>query len=66
MASISVLTSLKALGAWVFWGVELDDRRMHSVQWDRVLADNIEGGLGVGSLFSFNMAMLFHWHLHIF
>ena len=34
---------------------------MHWVRWDRVLADMQEGGLGVGSLLSFNRAMLFKW-----
>ena len=34
---------------------------MHWVRWDRVLAAKDEGCLGVGSLYSFNRAMMLRW-----
>lgn len=61
LVPMSVLTSLEALRAKFFWGADVDERRMHRVRWDRVLASREEGGLGVGSLFSFNRAMMFRW-----
>ena len=39
---------------------------MHWVRWDRVITSPREGGLGVGSLFSFNRAMLFKWWWRFF
>lgn len=34
---------------------------MHWVRWDKVVSSRGEGGLGVGSLFSFNRSLLFRW-----
>ena len=34
---------------------------MHWVRWEKVMASKQEGGLGVGSLLSFNLDLLFKW-----
>lgn len=44
-----------------FWGADVDERRMHWVRWDKVLAVKEEGGLRVGNFFSFNRAMMLQW-----
>lgn len=41
--------------------MDLDDKCMHWIRWDRMMASRADGGLGVGSLYSFNRAMLFKW-----
>ena len=61
MVPTLVLKSLETLCSRFFWGAELDDRCIHWVQWDKVLVARKEGGLGVGSLFSFNRAMIYRW-----
>lgn len=58
---LSVLHSLESLKARFFWGAYLGKRRTHKVSWDRVLASKKEGGLGVGSLFAYNKALIFKW-----
>ncbi|XP_052625816.1 uncharacterized protein LOC128132862 [Lactuca sativa] len=61
LAPISVLKVLESLRARFFWGADIDERRMHWVRWDRVLTSRDDGGLGIGSLFSFNRALIFRW-----
>lgn len=39
---------------------------MHWIQWDRVLSFLNDGGLGVGSLFTYNRALLLRWYWHFF
>lgn len=61
MVPSSVINSLECLRSIFFWGADLEDTCMHWVRWDRVLADKKEDGIGIGSLFSFNRALLFRW-----
>ena len=56
---VTVLKNLESLRARFFWGADQGEKRMHWMRWDRVLTSQEEGGLGIGSLFSFNRAMLF-------
>lgn len=66
LTPMSVLTSLKVIRARFFWGADLAERHMHWVRWDKVLAIKDKGGLGVGSLFSFNRTMMFRWQWRFF
>lgn len=34
---------------------------MHRVTWNKILASKEVGGLGVGSIFAFNSALMFRW-----
>lgn len=56
---IIVLCSLESLRAQFFWGADIRERCMHWVGWEKALASRVKGGLGNGSLFAFNCAMLF-------
>lgn len=58
LAHFSVLNSLESTCANIFWGVDLYEKRMHLVRCDKVLVAKADGGLGVGILFSFIMAMM--------
>ncbi|KAL4584913.1 hypothetical protein LXL04_009524 [Taraxacum kok-saghyz] len=63
---LTVLKTLETLRARFFWGADVGERKLHWVRWDRVLSSIQDGGLGVGSLFSFNRAMLFKWWWRFF
>nr|GEZ52070.1 RNA-directed DNA polymerase, eukaryota [Tanacetum cinerariifolium] len=56
-----VLKQLEGLRNSFFLGADLDERKMTWVRWKKVLAQKQYGGLGVGSLFAFNRALLFKW-----
>ena len=60
-APVTVLRDLEGFRARFFWGTDVGEKKLHWVSWSRVMASRIEGGLGVGSLFSLNRAMLFKW-----
>ncbi|GKB58453.1 putative RNA-directed DNA polymerase, eukaryota, reverse transcriptase zinc-binding domain protein [Tanacetum coccineum] len=49
---------LESLRASFFWGGDNVQRKMVWIKWDSVLASNAHRGLGVGSLKSFNLALL--------
>lgn len=55
---ITMLNSLERMKASFFWGADLDDRRMHWVKWDRIVASRDDGGMGVWSVFAYNRALL--------
>lgn len=44
-----------------FWGAGGDEHRVERVKLDRFIASKDDGGLWIGSLFSFNIAMIFRW-----
>lgn len=44
-----------------FNGVEMGDRKISWVCWDKVLASKVMGGLGVESFFSLKRVMIFKW-----
>ncbi|GKA64157.1 RNA-directed DNA polymerase, eukaryota, reverse transcriptase zinc-binding domain protein [Tanacetum coccineum] len=58
---VTVLRDLEGVRAHFFWGADIGEKKLHWVSWSRVMASRLEGGLGVGSLFSLNRAMLFKW-----
>ncbi|GKF65061.1 hypothetical protein Tco_0188509 [Tanacetum coccineum] len=56
-----VIKELKQLRARVFWGYQSDEKMIAWVAWDKVLASKDRWGLGIGSLASFNLALLQKW-----
>lgn len=52
---------LKRLRTRFFWDEEDNERKLHWVKWNVVLASSKKGGLDIGSLEAFNMALLFKW-----
>lgn len=63
---VIVLRSLESSRARFFWGADLDERRIHWVNWNKVMASKEVGRLGVGNLFVFNRAMMFWWSWRFF
>lgn len=61
LAPYSVLTSLEAMRAKFFWGVDMNERHMHWVRWDIVLVTRVEGGLGCRELVLLQQVMMFRW-----
>lgn len=64
--SVSVLCVLQSMHAIFFWGVDLDERRIHSVRQEKFLVIREHGDLGTRSLFAFKMEMLFRWGWRLF
>ena len=58
---VAVAKKMEALRARFFWGGTAAKRKMHWVQWDKVLAAKEAGGLEIGSIVSFNLALLLKW-----
>ncbi|GJW06898.1 putative RNA-directed DNA polymerase, eukaryota, reverse transcriptase zinc-binding domain protein [Tanacetum coccineum] len=56
------LTLIKSKKAHLFlWGGPHDSRKLAWVKWPIVLASGVNGGLGIGSLKAFNLALLQKW-----
>lgn len=66
LVSLTIINNLERLRASFLWGADLDDCRMHWIREDMVLASRDVGGLGVGSLFAFNRALLLRWKWRFF
>lgn len=60
-ALLGILKKLEALHNNFFVGRELDEKKLTWISWNTVLASKKDGALGVSSLFSLNMALLFKW-----
>ncbi|GJY52683.1 RNA-directed DNA polymerase, eukaryota, reverse transcriptase zinc-binding domain protein [Tanacetum coccineum] len=56
-----VIKELEQLRARFFWGCQSDKKKIAWVAWDKVLASKDIGGLRIGSLASFNLALLQKW-----
>ncbi|GJX47736.1 RNA-directed DNA polymerase, eukaryota, reverse transcriptase zinc-binding domain protein [Tanacetum coccineum] len=56
-----VLKMLEKKRATFFWGGTHDIRKLAWVKWPNVLASHDKGGLRIGSLKSFNLALLQKW-----
>ncbi|GJW19403.1 RNA-directed DNA polymerase, eukaryota, reverse transcriptase zinc-binding domain protein [Tanacetum coccineum] len=52
---------LEKLRATFFWGGDNENRKTSWINWPQVLAPKAHGGLGIGSLKSFNLALLQKW-----
>ena len=58
---VTVEKSLEALRRNFFLGGDLDERKMSWVAWRKCLAKKELGGLGIGSIYALNRALLFKW-----
>ncbi|KAL6508840.1 hypothetical protein OROHE_021399 [Orobanche hederae] len=58
---IAVAKSIEAIRRNFFIGKSSDSRKMSWFAWDHVLTSKENGGLGIGSLFALNRALLFKW-----
>ena len=57
----SVINLLESLRASFFWGGNGDKKKMAWIKWENVLASFEKGGMGIGSLKAFNLALLQKW-----
>ncbi|GJX15682.1 RNA-directed DNA polymerase, eukaryota, reverse transcriptase zinc-binding domain protein [Tanacetum coccineum] len=51
----------RSLRASFFWGGSGENKKMTWIKWDNILASHDKGGLGIGSLKAFNLALLQKW-----
>ena len=58
---VAVEKQLEALRNNFFIGGELQERKMTWVAWRKCLASTELGGLGIGSIYALNRALLFKW-----
>ncbi|GJU43814.1 RNA-directed DNA polymerase, eukaryota, reverse transcriptase zinc-binding domain protein [Tanacetum coccineum] len=56
-----VINALESMRATFFWGGSGDNRKMAWIKWDNILASLDKGGLEIGSLKAFNLALLQKW-----
>ncbi|GJZ17745.1 putative RNA-directed DNA polymerase, eukaryota, reverse transcriptase zinc-binding domain protein [Tanacetum coccineum] len=57
----SVLKAMKRIRAMFFLGESQDSKKLAWVKWSNVLSSFDKGGLGIGSLKSFNLSLLQKW-----
>ncbi|GKE19927.1 hypothetical protein Tco_1431439 [Tanacetum coccineum] len=57
----SILSDIERLRAKLFWGGEPDSKLLIWIKWENLLASLEKGGLGIGSLKAFNLALLQKW-----
>ncbi|GKA40691.1 hypothetical protein Tco_0733284 [Tanacetum coccineum] len=57
----SIINFLERVRAKFFWGSSQGNNKMAWVRWDNVLASLDQGGLGIGCLKAFNLALLQKW-----
>nr|KAJ0227163.1 hypothetical protein LSAT_V11C100042040 [Lactuca sativa] len=64
-APASILENIKKIRRHFLWGGCEERNKIQWVKWDTVLASKKCGGLGVGSMRSINIALLFKWFWRI-
>ncbi|XP_071734239.1 uncharacterized protein [Rutidosis leptorrhynchoides] len=57
----SILKHLESIRSQFFWGSSSNNKKMAWAKWILILASFEKGGLNVGSLKAFNLAMLYKW-----
>ncbi|GJU79067.1 RNA-directed DNA polymerase, eukaryota, reverse transcriptase zinc-binding domain protein [Tanacetum coccineum] len=57
----TVINILKKYRARFFWGGSNEKKKMAWVRWENILVSRDQGGLGIGSLKAFNLALLQKW-----
>nr|GEU96836.1 RNA-directed DNA polymerase, eukaryota, reverse transcriptase zinc-binding domain protein [Tanacetum cinerariifolium] len=62
IAPETVINTLEKYRARFFWGGASEKRKMAWVRWDQALASHEKGGLNIGSLKAFNLALLQKWN----
>nr|GEV58004.1 RNA-directed DNA polymerase, eukaryota, reverse transcriptase zinc-binding domain protein [Tanacetum cinerariifolium] len=60
-APTSVIIQLERLRRHFFWGGSLDRNKQAWIAWKKVCSPSNYGGLGIGSLYASNLAMLANW-----
>ncbi|GJR12603.1 RNA-directed DNA polymerase, eukaryota [Tanacetum coccineum] len=58
---VSIHKQLESMRNKFFIGGDVGDKRMTWVKWDKCLMSKKDGGLGIGSIYGFNIALLFKW-----
>ena len=58
---ITIQNRLESMRNRFFIGGDRDDKKMTWVKWKTCLASKAMGGLGIGSIYGFNVALLFKW-----
>ncbi|GJU27664.1 hypothetical protein Tco_1166285 [Tanacetum coccineum] len=62
----SVLNDLERTRSNFFWGGNQDGKKMAWVKWSIILNSYDHGGLNIGSLKAFNLALLQKWRWRLF
>ncbi|GJX76532.1 RNA-directed DNA polymerase, eukaryota [Tanacetum coccineum] len=60
----TVRKKLEAMRNKFFLGGDLGDRKVSWIKWSTCLASKAMGGLGIGSIYALNVALLFKWIWH--
>ncbi|GKA00426.1 RNA-directed DNA polymerase, eukaryota, reverse transcriptase zinc-binding domain protein [Tanacetum coccineum] len=63
---ITVSKKLESIRLHFFWGSDDSSKRIPLISWNLVLASKGNGGLGIGSLYSFNQALIQKWRWRFF
>ncbi|KAL4590001.1 hypothetical protein LXL04_002918 [Taraxacum kok-saghyz] len=58
---MGVLKTLEQVRSRFFRGVDRAGKKMAWISWDKVCASKQKGGMGVGSFYALNRALLFKW-----
>ncbi|GJX94697.1 RNA-directed DNA polymerase, eukaryota, reverse transcriptase zinc-binding domain protein [Tanacetum coccineum] len=56
-----VLKRMESIRSRFFNGVDIMEKKLSFVSWNKVLASKNKGGLGVSSFFAMNRALMFKW-----
>ena len=64
--AVSVLKLLEKMCASFFWGSSQDNKKLAWLKWPNVVASFEKGGLNIGSLKSFNLALLHKWRWRMY
>ncbi|KAL7614622.1 hypothetical protein Lser_V15G08580 [Lactuca serriola] len=60
-APLRIIDQIEKIRRRFLWGGSELKRIIHLVDWNKVIAPKSDGGLGVGSIFAQNTALLFKW-----
>ena len=63
---VTIAKKLESLRSTFFWGGSETEKKMAWVKWDQMLAKKESGGLEIGSLVSFNLALILKWKWRFF
>ncbi|GKE02211.1 putative RNA-directed DNA polymerase, partial [Tanacetum coccineum] len=58
---VSIAKKLERIRSRFFWGNTEDVKKISWIKWDLVLASHDHGGLDIGSLVGFNIALILKW-----
>lgn len=61
MAPVAVTETLEWIRRHFLWGGDEAKWKIHWVSWDKVVASNSAGGLGVGSIRALNIGLIVKW-----